>query len=325
MKIESSTAALLLTATMALTMAVAAPHSAAQTDARNAARVSTASNSAQSNSAQSNSQQGAAKKAPQAKSKAEFDAYQSAVAQTEAAKLEASATDFAQRFPASALRPFLFQRAMGLYQQANNSGKTLEMARAALKYDPANPVALLGAAQILADVTHEDDLDRDARLEEAGADAQAALQHAGELAPPAGLTAEQFESVIVELRGAAHEVLGTVAYKKHDYRNAIEEYNAAVAGEKQPIGPAVWLRLAAAHGKAGEYSLGIAAVEKAIAASEPGSPVRELAEKENARLRLLASEAATSSVQTRPVQTRPVETGAAEKSAETSRSSAAGE
>ena len=81
----------------------------------------------------------AAKKVPQAKTKAEFDAYQSAAAQTDPAKLEAAATDFAQKFPDSELRPFLFQQAMGLYQQANNTDKTLEMARAVLKYDPNQP------------------------------------------------------------------------------------------------------------------------------------------------------------------------------------------
>jgi len=49
---------------------------------------------------------------------------------------------------------------MGLYQQANNPDKTLEMARAVLKYDPFNPVALLTAAQMLAERTQDTDLDR---------------------------------------------------------------------------------------------------------------------------------------------------------------------
>jgi hypothetical protein len=224
-----------------------------------------------------------AKRAPQAKSKAEFDAYQSAAAQTDPARLEAAAADFAQRYPASELRPFLFQQAMGLYQQANNSGKTLEMARAELKYDPVNPVALLTAAQRLASA-HDSDLDRDARFEEAGADAKSALEHVDEMAQPANLTAKQFADAIAQLRGAAHEVIATIAYKKRDYFSAIREYNAAVAGEKYPAGAVVWLRLAVAHDKVSEYELGLADVEKAIAISEAGSPERELAEQEKARL-----------------------------------------
>lgn len=225
-----------------------------------------------------------AKKGPQAKSKAELDAYQSAAAQTDPAKLEAAATEFAQRYPASELRPFLFQRAMGLYAQANNPGKTLEMARAVLKYDPANPVALLTAAQVLVAGTHDSDLDRDARLEEADAKARGAVQHAGEMAQPASLTAKQFADAIAQLRGAAHEVIATVAYKKQNYFSAIREYNAAVADEKEHADAAVWLRLAVAHDKVSEYELGLAAAEKAVAASEAGSPVRGLAEQEKARL-----------------------------------------
>ncbi len=295
---EPHTAALLLTALIALAAQPSATQAAEQDSSRIATRIATQSTA-----------QSAPKKAPQAKSKAEFDAYQSAAAEAEPAKLEAAATDFAQRYPASELRPFLFQRTMALYQQANHSGKALEMARAVLKYDPLNSVALLCAAQILAEGTQEQDLDRDVRLEEAVADAQGALQHAGELAQPAGLNAEQFEAIVVELRGAAHEVLATVAYKRRDYRNAIDEYNAAVAGEKEHAGPGVWLRLAAAHEKMGEYNLGVAAVEKAIAASEEGSPARELAVQEHTRLKALAAEEASAPATT-PVATPAANPGA---------------
>ena len=233
---------------------------------------------------QSSAKPAPAKKGPQAKSKAELDAYQSAAAQTDPAKLEAAATEFAQRYPASELRPFLFQRAMGLYAQANNPGKTLEMARAVLKYDPANPIALLTAAQVLVAGTHDSDLDRDARLDESDAKARGAVQHAGEMTQPASLTGKQFADAIAQLRGAAHEVIATVAYKKQDYFSAIREYNAAVADEREHTEAAVWLRLAVAHDKVSEYELGLAAAEKAIAASEAGSPVRGLAEQEKARL-----------------------------------------
>jgi lipopolysaccharide biosynthesis regulator YciM len=275
---KSRMGALLLSATVS----VGAAHAAAE-------RVAQSSD-------QKPTPQSAAAKAPHAKSKTELDAYQAAVSQTDPAKLESAATDFAQKYPGSELRPYLFQRAMGLYQQSNNPGKTLEMARAVLKHDPANPVALLGAAQILAERTHDDDLDRKERLQEAGADGQAALQHAGELARPANLTAEQFADAVAQLRDAAHEVLATVAYKKHDYRKAIEEYTAIASSEKAPVEAVVWLRLAAAHEKLGEYSLGIADADKAIAATEPGSPVRELAEREKIRLKAMAATAAAQPV-----------------------------
>ena len=153
---------------------------------------------------------------PQAKSQAEFDAYKATASLTDPAKLAEAATDFAQRFPASELRSILFQQAMGLYQQANDPGKTLEMARAALKYDPGNAVALLSAAQILAERTHDDDLDRNDRLAEAAANASSALQSAGNIPPPSNMTPQQFASALAEIRGAAHAVFATVAFKEQD-------------------------------------------------------------------------------------------------------------
>jgi len=227
--------------------------------------------------------------APRAETKAEHDAYEAAISVSDPVAMEAAATGFAQRYPGSKLRAYLFQRAMGLYQQANDPGHSLQLARTVLKYDPANPLALLSAAQILADSTHEDDLDREERLQEAAADARAALEDAGELMRPANFTAAQRADAVAQLRRDAHEALATVAFKNRDYREAIAQYDAAIELEKEPVESGVWLRIAAAYDKLGELSQGMAAAEKAIAASEPGSPVRELAEKENARLKALAA------------------------------------
>lgn len=277
MKIATvTTAALLLSSALAL----AAPQSTAPATSQNAAAPTRQPAPA------------TAKKAPAPKTQAEYDAYKAASTQTDPAKLEAAATDFAQKYPDSELRAFLFQQAMGLYQQANNADKTLEMARVILKYDPGNPVALLTAAQMLAERTHDSDLDRDDRLAEANADAQSALQHANDIPQPPNMTPEQFATALAELRGTAHEVLATVAFKKGDYATAIKEYNAAAAEEKQHTDPVVWLRLSVAQDKSGDYNAAIAAVQKAIATSEPGGQIRQLAEQEKSRLEKLAPAAA---------------------------------
>lgn len=239
---------------------------------------------------------GTAKKAPAPKTQAEYDAYKAAAAQTDAAKLEAAATDFAERFPDSELRSLLFQQAMAMYQQAANPDKTLEMARAVLKYDPNDAVALLTAGQMLAERSHDSDLDKDDRLAEASSDARSALQHAGDLAQPPNMTPEQFAGALAQLRGTAHEVIATVAFKKLDYFTAIKEYNAAAAEEKEHTEAVVWLRLAVAHDKSGDYSSARETVQKAITASEAGSQIRQLAEQEKSRLdKLSAAKAKPSS------------------------------
>lgn len=265
--IPYTTAALLLSATMAMGL----PQSTAQ-------------NPTPSASPSATQQAAPAKKNPQAKSKAEFEAYKAAAAQTDPAKFEAAAVDFAQKFPASELRSLLFQQAMGLYQQANNSIKTLEMARTVLKYEPTNPVALLTAAQILVERTHNDDLDRNDRLNEATTDAQTALQHVNDLIPPPNLTADQFAAAVSQLRGTVHEVLATVAFKKLDYPAAAREYRDAIAEEKEHTDPVVWLRLAVSYDKDADYLPALEAVQKAISTSEPNSQLRQVAEQEKARL-----------------------------------------
>lgn len=271
-----STAVIFFSATLALAL----PQSTAQSPANPPARDTTAS---------AGNAASPASKSPQPKTQAEYDAFKAASSATDPVKLEAAATDFAQKFPDSELRSFLFQQAMGEYQAANNSGKALEMARTVLKFDPYNAVALLTAAQILAERTHDTDLDRDDRLAEAASNARSALQHAGDITQPPNLTPEQFASAMAQLRGTAHEVIATVAFKKLDYFSAIKEYNAAAAEEKEHTDAVVWLRLAVANDKSGDFAAATDAVNKAIAASEPGSQIRQLAEQEKSRLTKLSS------------------------------------
>ena len=97
-----------------------------------------------------------------------------------------------------------------------------------------------------------------------------ALQHAGDIAAASQLTPEQFAAALAQIRGTAHEVFATVAFKKLDYNTAIKEYNAAAAEEKEHTDPVVWLRLAVAYDKSGDYIAALDAVQKAIAASQPG-------------------------------------------------------
>jgi lipopolysaccharide biosynthesis regulator YciM len=89
---------------------------------------------------------------------------------------------------------------------------------------------------------------------------------------------------MAQLRGTAHEVIGTVAFKKLDYPTAITEFNAAAAEEKEHTDPVVWLRLSIAHHKTGDFPAAYETVQKAITSSAAGSQVRQLAEQEKARL-----------------------------------------
>ena len=109
----------------------------------------------------------AAKRPPQAKTQAEFDAYKAAMGVADPAALEKAADDFATKFPDSEIRILLYQNAMRQYQNANNAEKTEAMGRKMLALDPDNPEALVTVAEVIAERTHESDLDKDQRYAEA--------------------------------------------------------------------------------------------------------------------------------------------------------------
>jgi tetratricopeptide (TPR) repeat protein len=196
---------------------------------------------------------------------------------------------------------------MGLYEQANNSAKSLEMARDVLKYDPDNPPALVTAALILANGARDSDLDRNARLDEAKADALSALHSLGTLDESSGLSAEQLGDLSGQLSGAAHEALGTVAFKKLDFPTALKEYFIAATEQKQNADPVVWLRMSVAYEKTGNLSMSSDAAERALHASAAGSRIRELAEKQKAHVqkKIAASPAEEDAATPAAAQTDP--------------------
>src|SRR5579863_5885949 len=162
----------------------------------------------------------AGKRPPQAKTQPEFDAYKAAAALTDPAAREKAADDFATKFPDSELRMVLYESAMNGYQQANDADKMLGMARKVLSFDPDQPEALVGVAQVLAERTHDTDLDRDQRLDEAKKDAQRALTTVDTDIPATGATPDKIELYKGFLRSEAYSILGTLEYNAKAWSDA---------------------------------------------------------------------------------------------------------
>src|SRR5580700_7686545 len=96
----------------------------------------------------------AGKRPPKVNSQEEFAAYNAAKALTDPAAMEKAADDFATKYPDSELRPLLYKAVLHSYQQANNADKMMAMSQKVLSFDPDDPEALLGVAQVLAERTH---------------------------------------------------------------------------------------------------------------------------------------------------------------------------
>ncbi len=234
------------------------------------------------------------KRPPQAKTQAEFDAYKAAAALTDPAAQEKAADDFAAKFPDSELRPVLYKAAMHGYQAANNGDKMMEMANDVLKYDPDDPEALLGVAQVLAERTRDTDLDKDQKLAEAKKDADRALVTADTDVPTAGAPPDRLEAYKGFLRSEAYAVLGTIAFNQKAWPEAETDLRKSIdAFPQQPDAIAVF-RLAVALDMQGKYPEATKFCNQAVDLTKEGTAAGTAAREERDRLAKLTGGSAPS-------------------------------
>ena len=239
---------------------------------------------------------------PSAKTADEFSAYNAAASNPDTAAAEKAADDFASKYNQSDLRGLLYSNVMRRYQQANDSDKTLEMARKVLTYEPSDPVALVMAATVLAERTREGDLDRDERYDEAVKYAQKALETAKtDLMVPANATAQQIESAEKVLLSMAHSALGMVDLNRKNDAAAVQEFQQSISlsapGQVEPL---TYLRLALAQDHLKQYSDALTSANKAVESSPANSPVAMLAKQEVDRLSKLQGTGTAEPAPTQP-------------------------
>jgi tetratricopeptide (TPR) repeat protein len=229
----------------------------------------------------------ASKRPPQAKNKAEFDAYSAAAAVQDPFALEKAANDFAAKFPDSELRILLFRASMQAYGRNNGGDKTLEMGRKALALDPDDPEALLGVAGELGERTRDSDLDKGQRYDEAVKMAQKAIQTVDtDLVVPPNTPQERIDAYKADRKSFAYSVIGLVAYKREQYADA--ETNFAKSLELYPNDAVTAFRLALAQDKQNKYEAGLQNAGKAVALAKDNPEILDLAGKECDRLAQLS-------------------------------------
>jgi tetratricopeptide (TPR) repeat protein len=225
----------------------------------------------------------AGKRPPQAKTQEEFAAYNAAKVITDPAAQEKAADDFATKFPDSELRPLLYKSVMGAYQQANNSDKLLAIAQKLLTFDPDDPQALLGVAQVLGDRTRDTDLDRDQKIAEARKDAQRALATV-DTDVPAGLPAEKMDVYKGYVRSEAYAILGTLDFNAKSYANAEGNLRKSIEAYPQEVDPIAVFRLSVALDMQGKYPEALKFANQAVDLTKPGTGGGDAARKEKDRL-----------------------------------------
>jgi tetratricopeptide (TPR) repeat protein len=248
---------------------------------------------AQPPSTSSSSQtQPAGRKPPEAKTQAEFKDYNAAYAVTGGAAMEKAAADFAAKYPASELRPYLYSKAMHEYQTENNAAKTVAMGEQVLALDPNDPVALALTATVLSDNLSDADPDRQKKIAEIKKNAAHALETIDTgLATPANSSPEQIAAYKNTLRSMAHAALGITALKIGDDAGAEKELKAATELNKNQPDPYLWYHLALSQDHQKKFAEALASVKEAQRYAKPEEELGKLAQGERERLELLLKQA----------------------------------
>ena len=239
---------------------------------------------------QPKSAQGAApaqgKRPPQAKTQAEFAAYNVAIGSAnDPAAMEKAADDFAAKFPDSELRVLLYKAAMRGYQNANNGDQMSAMAESVLKLDADDPMALIGAAEVLVERTRDSDLDKDQRWSRAQKYAQHALETVDpDTVFPAGTTQEQMDADKNLLRSSAYSILGALALNQDKYSDAEGYFHKSIDVYPSQPDPVVVLRLAIALDKQERYPDALKEANRAVELTQDGTVAGKLARQERDRL-----------------------------------------
>jgi len=247
---------------------------------------------------------------PAAKTQEEYNTFNSALTSVQGPDLaagEAAARGFQAKFPQSELTPQLYLSMLFKSLQENNGDKAIDMGREVLKLEPANPVAAVYVATVLAETTRETDLDASQKFDEAGQDAKVALQNVdANLMMAAGVTQQQADATKADLRARAYDALGLVELKRKNDAAAEKYLRQSVEIRGEPGDPMTHLRLALALDRENKYPEALAEARRSVALSQPDQSVAKSAQAEVDRLsKLTGSAGSASAPATAPAQAPP--------------------
>jgi tetratricopeptide (TPR) repeat protein len=228
------------------------------------------------------------KHVPQAKTKAEFNDYNTAYAVAGGTASEKAADEFSAKYPDSELKPFLYSKTMHEYQTENNKVKIVAMGEKVLQYDPDNPVALVLTATVIADTLSESDVDREKKVATIKKNSDHALQTiSSDFAPGANISPEQLAAYKKTLQSMAHAALGMAALKSDDDAGAEKELKTAADLNSGQPDPYIWYHLALAQDHQKKYPEALVSVNQAVQYAGSDPDLATLAQGELARLRTL--------------------------------------
>lgn len=226
---------------------------------------------------------GASTHHPTAKSKQEYDDYQAAHGAASGVALERAAGDFAQKYPDSELRRYLFAKALRQYQSEDNPAGMLAMSQRVLAIEPGDPLALVLTATVVADGLSAGDPDRQPKMADIRKNATRALQVL-DTVPADSSQARIYRST---LQAMAYSALGIMELKTGDDAGAEKDLRTSANLPKARPDPYVWYHLALALDHRKRYPAALSSVEQALQLASANPKLQRLAETEHDRLNRL--------------------------------------
>jgi tetratricopeptide (TPR) repeat protein len=223
--------------------------------------------------------QAAPPKAPAYKSKDELAALQALInARSNPDATIKAAEDLMTKFADTDFKDMALFSEAGAYEQKRDIDKAQAYAERTLEVNPKYFQATLMLAELLAQNTRENDLDKEEKLGKSEKYANETIQLVKEaLKPNPQIPDQQWEDAKKDLTAESHNALGLVALTRKKYDVAFTEFKTAADGAAHTE-PAYQVREASALQSAGKYDDAIAICDKIMADTTVHPQIRQVAQ-----------------------------------------------
>ena len=218
-------------------------------------------------------------KVPAPKSKDELAALQALInAQSSPDATIKAAEDLMTKFADTDFKDLALFSEAGAYERKRDIDKAQTYAERTLEVNPKYFQATLMMAELLAQNTRENDLDREEKLGRSEKYAHDTMQLLKEAPKPnPQIPDQQWEDAKKDLNAESHNALGLAALVRKQYDVAIAEFKTAADTASHPE-PAYLVREASALNSAGKFDDAVAICDKVMADQQVHPQIRQVAQ-----------------------------------------------
>ncbi|HXK04058.1 MAG TPA: tetratricopeptide repeat protein [Verrucomicrobiae bacterium] len=223
--------------------------------------------------------QGAPAKGPAPKSKAELETLQAMFQAQQQGNFDGvikAADELIAKFADTDFKDTALYMEAEAYQQKHDSAKAQIYAEQALQANPKSYQASIMLAELIAQGTRENDLDKNEKLAQSAKYANDAIAAVKDLPKPnPQITDAQWDEFKKSIIGRAHNAFGMAALVSKKYDEAASQFKTAAENDPQP---AYYVREASALQSEGKNDEAIALCDKIISDPQAHPQIKQIAQ-----------------------------------------------